>query len=396
MKDSWRFSERELTFLQQVLDSGQDGGMAGTATQSFENAFANKAGAKFAITFNSGTSTLHAALHAVGVRSGDEVIMPALTVIANLQVVLAQQAVPVFADIDEVSFNICPTSVRSLVTEKTKAIMIVPLYGAACDFDAFLDLSRETGIPIINDAAQAPFLTHKGQPISSLFDITSFSFDATKHMTTGDGGMITANSESSAQLVRKFGCLGYRDLAADNGRIRVNKDIFQNPEYSRHDDLGLNYRMSEFQAAVGLAQLEKIDAFIQLRSEIASNYYDIVAGSNMLMPQSQHFVPDHSYWTFACRLVAPDVTWVEFRRKFIESGGSGIYAAWRLLYQEELFRSGRWKSHAEDRYENYQLTPCNVAEEIQPQLMQFPLNQRSLSAACSDLDALDATLRYFS
>ncbi|MDB9872765.1 DegT/DnrJ/EryC1/StrS family aminotransferase, partial [Alphaproteobacteria bacterium] len=235
MKDTWRFDGNELSYLKDVLVSGEVAGMSGSANQTFEKKFAKLVGANYGVTFNSGTSTLHAALHALGVARGDEVIIPALTVIANFDVIIAQGAIPVFADVQLDTFNIDPIDVKRKINSKTKAIMIVPLYGAPCDYDAFLEISRSTGVPIINDAAQAPLAIYKGRPIASLFDICSFSFDATKHMTTGDGGMITTLSDETARQIRKFGCLGYRALEAGDGRVRTNKDIFQNPNYSRHD-----------------------------------------------------------------------------------------------------------------------------------------------------------------
>lgn len=400
MKDTWRFDGEELTNLKEVLDSGEVGGMTGSANQRFESAFAKVVGANYAVTFNSGTSTLHAALHALGVGRGDEVIIPVLTVIANLHVILAQSAIPVFADIDIDTFNIDPTDVLKKITPKTKAIIIVPLYGAPCDYDSFIEISKTTGVPIINDAAQAPLAKYNHRQIASLFDITSFSFDATKHMSTGDGGMITTLSEETAVRIRKFGCLGYKALSAGDGRIRMQKDIFQSPEYSRHDDIGLNYRMSEFQAAVGLAQVKKLKYFVNLRQSIADEYSKLIDGCNFLIPQ-QHFEKvrvdgSHAYWTFVCRLDSETVLWHDFRRKFIEFGGSGIYAAWKLIYQEDVFTSGAWKKRDPELYANYKPSVCSVAEKVQPQLMQFPLNHSSLEDAKGCIDALKHTIEYFS
>jgi len=391
MKDTWRFGAEELENLTEVLRSGDVAGMSGSANITFEKRFAECVGANYGITFNSGTSTLHAALEALNVGPGDEVIMPALTVIANLQVTIAQNAVPVFADVDPVTYNLNPTDVAAKVSSRTKAIMAVPLYGAPCEYDELLSL----GIPIINDAAQAPLARYKGQPIGAICDITSFSFDATKHMTTGDGGMITTLSQDAAVAIRKFGCLGYRALQAGDGRVRNNKDLFQNPEYSRHDAIGLNYRMSEFQAAVGLAQLEKLQSFVNLRREIAKLYYDVCEGWGGLKPQLGGYSEDSAYWTFACRLVADDIDWTVFRKKFIQFGGSGIYAAWKLLYDEDVFRSGVWQTRYPEIYEGYHFHKCKVASEIQPQLMQFPLNEPSVEAAMVGIDALNKTINYY-
>lgn len=396
MKDTWRFDGNELRYLKQVLESGEVAGMSGVANNNFERKFAKLTGANYGITFNSGTSTLHAALHALNVARGDEVIMPALTVIANLHVVLAQGAIPVFADVSPDDFNIDPTDLEKKVSDKTKAIMVVPLYGNPCRYDEIKKISNKYQIPVINDAAQAPMSRYNGTDIAKLFDITSFSFDATKHMSTGDGGMITTLKEDTATKIRKFGCLGYKSLEASEGRVRNNKDLFQDPEYSRHDDVGLNYRMSEFQAAVGLAQLEKLAAFVRLRCDIANEYMSVVKSCEFLLPQKVEKQAEHSYWTFVCRFVHEDVTWQSFRRAFIENGGSGIYAAWKLLYQEEVFLNQSWKNADPELYSNYKVQRCHSAELIQPQLMQFPLNDSCIGDAMINVDALRKTIKDFS
>ena len=215
-------------------------------------------------------------------------------------------------------------------------------------------------------------------------------------MSTGDGGMITTLKEETAVAIRKFGCLGYKSLKASEGRVRSNKDIFQNPNYSRHDDIGLNYRMSEFQAAVGLAQLEKLDYFIALRRNIANSYREILKDCNFLLPQKVDNVDDHAYWTYAVRFTHDKISWEDFRLKFIENGGSGIYAAWKLLYQEDVFTNGNWKKRSPDLYKDYHLSQCVNAEVVQKEIMQFPLNDSSVEAASINLDALYKTIREFS
>lgn len=392
MKDTWRYGNEETELLREVLSSGDASSMSGSFNQIFETNFAKCVGANFGVSFNSGTSTLHAALDALDVGFGDEVLVPALTVIANLQVILAQNAVPIFVDIDPNTYNIDPKDLESKVTKKTKAIFVVPLYGAPCDFDEILIISKKYKIPVINDAAQAPLAEYKGRPIASLFDITSFSFDATKHMTTGDGGMITTLSEGTAEKIRKFGCLGYKALKAKDGRIRVQKDIFQNPNYSRHDDLGLNYRMSEFQAAVGVAQTKKLEFFVGLRQNIAMMYKECVEDSGFLKVQSTPQGSRHAYWTFAVEYKHPEISWQKFRQMFIENGGSGIYAAWKLLYQEDVFKNGMWKKRCPKLYSNYVPDRCPNAEKIQPTLMQFPLNYASTRDAKASVSALRKTI----
>ena len=395
IKDNWRFSNQELRIISKIIKSGNSSSMSGSMNNIFENTFAKTVGAKFGVTFNSGTSTLHAALHALDVGYGDEVIVPALTVIADLNVILAQNAIPVFADIDPRTFNIDPNDIERKITRKTKAIIVVPLYGLPCEYDHIKKISKKYGVSVINDAAQSPLAEYKGAPIASLFDITSFSFDATKHITTGDGGMITTNNKKTATKIRKFGCLGYKALTAKDGRIRNIKDIFQSPNYSRHDDIGLNYRMSEFQGAIGVVQTTKLKKFVNLRRAIASRFSEIIQDCKFLSPQFTSKEKVHSYWTFAVRNLSQDISWKNFRKKYMEFGGTGIYASWKLLYQEDVFVNGNWKRHCPKLYKNYSFRACKNAEKIQKQLLQFPLNFKDMRSAQKSILALKKTIKYY-
>ena len=343
IKDDWRFSNDEVKLITKVILSGESSSMSGSINKRFEEKFAKTVGAKYAIAFNSGTSTLHAALHSLDVGYGDEVIVPALTVIADLNVIIAQNAIPVFADVNPNTFNIDPKDLENKITSRTKAIIVVPLYGLPCEYDEIKKISKKYGVKVINDAAQAPLAEYKGKPIASLFDITSFSFDATKHMTTGDGGMITTNNKNTANKIRKFGCLGYKALTAKDGRIRNIKDIFQSPHYSRHDDIGLNYRMSEFQGAIGMIQTKKLKKLVNLRRKIAFQFSLVVKNCKYLLPQETNKDMKHSYWTFTVRNINNNISWKNFRKKFKEFGGTGIFASWKLLYQEDVFKNGNWK-----------------------------------------------------
>ena len=330
MKNTWRFSGNELNYVREVIDSGFGSGTSGGMNNRFEEAFAEKVGATYAITFNSGTSTLHAALHAMNVHAGDEVIVPPLTVISNVDVIFAQNAIPVFADIDPNTFNIDPEDIRRKITPKTKCIMPVSLYGLSCDLDPIMEIAREYGIGVINDAAEAYGSMYKGKPIATVADITSYSTENSKHISTGDGGIVVTNNEEYAISMRKFGSLGYAAMKSGDGRIRINKDIFQDPKYKRHDELGLNYRMPEVAAALGLAQTERLDHFINLRISIAELYHDAIGGCKFLVPQINPGGLLNTYWTFVVKYENEEVPWSDFRKKFIEFGGDGIYAAWAL------------------------------------------------------------------
>lgn len=399
MKNTWRFSDLELQYVREVLDSGFGSSTSGSMNNRFEAAFAEKIGAQYAVTFNSGTGTLHAALDAVGVSYGDEVITSPFTVISNLDVILAQNAIPVFADIDPETFNIDPEDVARKITPKTKAIMPISLYGLSCDLDPLMALGKKHDIAVINDAAEAFGATYNGRAIAKIADITSYSTENSKHITTGDGGIVVTNDSDLAEKMRKFGSLGYAALKATDGRIRTNKDIFQNPNYKRHDGFGYNYRMPEVAAALGLAQTERMDFFLKLRTDIAALYLEAIENCDYLIPQKTPSGYHNSFWAVAMLYEREDVSWQEFRHKYIDFGGDGIYAAWALLYQETIFASGDWRKHCPPLYEKLEYPEtgmCPQAEAVQPKVMQFVNNYGSVEEAEPKIDALAKTIRHFS
>ncbi len=398
MKNTWRFSGNELKYLREVVDSGFGSGTSGSMNNRFENAFAKKCGAKYAISFNSGTSTLHAALAALDVNAGDEVIVPPLTVISNVSVILAQNAVPVFADIDPDTFNISPKDIEKKITKKTKCIMPVSLYGLSADLDPIMKIAKKNNIGVINDAAEAFGSLYKKKKIAKIADITSYSTENSKHITTGDGGIVVTNNEKYATAMRKFNSLGYAALKSGDGRIRVNKKIFQDPSYKRHDTLGLNYRMPEVAAALGLAQTERLEQFIDLRIKIADLFHEAVSDCDFITPQKTPKGYLNSYWCYTVKFEHEDVSWKEFRNKFSSFGGDGIYAAWTLSYEETVMSSEIYKKKAPYYYKNlfYKKGICPVAETIQPKLMQFVTNYRNVSEAKLQIRALKQTIDFFS
>lgn len=398
MKNTWRFGKIEFDRIREVLDSGFASGTTGNLNNRFEAMVAEKESAQFAISMNSGTSTLHAALYAAGVGYGDEVITAPLTVISNLDVIISMNAIPVFADINPETFNIDPEDVARKITPKTKALMPISLYGLSCDLDPLMALAEEHDLVVVNDAAEAFGATYKGRPIAEIAHITSYSTENSKHITTGEGGIVVTNDEDLALAMRKFGSLGYRVNQAQDGRVRSHKDIFQDPTYKRHDTLGYNYRLSEVAAAMGLAQAERLEEFIELRIKIAEMYLEAVESCSYLVPQLVPEGYNNTYWTVAMRYERADVSWQDFRYKYTDFGGDGIYAAWALLYQEEVFTSDNWRAHCPPLYQDlhYPATGmCPNAEAVQPKIMQFVNNYGSVDEAAPKVDALRKTIEYF-
>lgn len=395
---SWRFDDREYKYIKEVLDSGFASGTSGTMNSRLEEVFASRFNMNYAVTFNSGTTTLHAALTALGVGYGDEVIIPSLTVAMCMNAVLYCNAIPVFADIDPDTFLLDPVDVKQKITDRTKAIMPVHLYGEVCNMTEIMKIAGEYNLSVVEDCAQCYLGTHKGRIGGTIGNVGSWSFENSKHLTTGDGGIIACNDEALTEKIRKLSTLGFRNATAKSGKVRVDKNLFQNPSYKRHDMLAFNFRMPEVAAAIGLAQMEKLDSFVEKRIKMAGMYADVISGSDWLKPQ---FVPEedrNSYYTFAARLLHKDAAWEEVRKKHIEYGGDGIYAAWALTYQEDSIGDIR-RFLKTIKLDGRLITDkgiCPNAEIIQPQLMQFTTNQRDEEEMKRQQEALYRTVKYFS
>jgi len=403
---SWRFGDEELGFIKEVLDSGFGAATSGSMNQRLERAFAQRFGVRYAITHSNGTATMHSCLAAVGVGPGDEVIIPALTVISNAFVVLHQNAVPVFADIDPHTFNIDPDDVARRITPRTKAIIPVGLYGLPADLDPIMALAEKHNLYVIEDNAQCFLGEYKGRLAGSIGHMASFSFENSKHMTTGDGGIVITDDEELAKRIRKFHGVGFSTIEADEGRVRLHRDDFQNPNFERHDGFGWQYRLPEVAAAIGLAQLERLDEYVAKRQAIAAMYSAAIDGCAYLIPQH---VPDgyvNSYYTFAMVYEGQEsmgVPWADFRRKYIEMGGDGFYAAWQVTYNEPAVRDmafyGKGCPVHCPLYEGPKVEwgpgLCPVADGLQPKLMQLKTNYGDLEDAGRKADALRSTIEYY-
>lgn len=396
-----KYLGNEMEYLSKVLASESWSATGGSWVQELEQRFADRFGTRYAIAFNSGTATLHAALEAVGVRAGDEVISPALTVIMDTTATLHANAIPVYADVDPETFNIDHRDLERKITSKTKAIITVSLYGLPADMDPILDIARKHKIAVIEDNAQCFLGTYKGKLAGTLGDMASFSFENSKHLSCGEGGMLITSNETLAERVRKIGGHGFKNLRADEGRIRLNRDVFQDPDYKRHDTLGWNYRMPEFCAAVTLAQLEQIDRFVEMRVKSAEYFIDVMKSEcDYLIPQRTPEGYKNSYFTLGALYLgdqAIGVSWQEFRRAYIQEGGDGIYAAWSVPYLEPLMAERSFVQRLPEIYESVTYGPgiCPVAERIQGSIMQFKANYRDLRLAEMKADILRRVIRKF-
>lgn len=396
---SWRFDENEYQYIKEVLDSGFASGTSGNMNTRLEEAFADKIGRNFAISFNSGTTTLHAALWALGVGYGDEVITTPLTVISCMNAILYCNAIPVFADINPDTFLIDPDDIRRKITDRTKAIMPVHLYGQVCDMTEIMKIAKEFNLAVIEDCAQCYLGTHHGKFGGTFGQVGSWSFENSKHLTTGDGGIIACDSEEIGDRIRKLNCQGFRNATAISGKIRANKDLFQNPSFKRHDSFGFMYRLPEVAAAMGLAQLEKLDWFVSLRCKMADKYKKTITDlkCKWLEPQLTPEGDINSYYTFAVKFSHPEINWEDFRYKYVELGGDGIYAAWALCYMEDSIQEIHKMLEKMNLGKRFVSDPgiCPIAENIQQQLMQFTTNQKDENEMEKQAEILGKTIAYF-
>lgn len=378
---------RELEYLTKVLNSESWSSTGGSWNNALERAFCEKFGVKYAVAMNSGTATLHCALAAAGVGRWDEVISPALTVIMDSTATIHAGATPVYADVDPRTFNIDPKDIERKVGPRTKAIIAVSLYGLSPDMDRIMEIARINNLVVIEDNAQCLLGKYKGRLAGTMGHMASYSFETTKHISCGEGGILITNDEGLAEKARKIGGHGYKNLRAEEGRIRLNQDVFQDPAYKRHDTIGWNYRLSEFSAAIALAQFESAEEIVERRIRVANMFRDEMRQCDYLIPQQAPEDCVNSYYTLGVRYEGEQsvgVPWKDFRRKYIENGGDGIYAAWSVPYQEPAMKN------------HYSPFPhCPVAEALQPKLMQFKTNYTDMDLAMSKAEALGKTIKGF-
>ena len=257
--------EEDIKAVIEVLRS--DWITQGPKVAEFEKEFAKYVGARYAVAVNSGTAALHAACFAAQIEKGDEAITTPITFAASANCVLYQGGTPIFADIDENTLNIDPDEIKKKITKKTKALIPVDFTGLPVDLEKILQIAKDNNLIIIEDASHALGATYKDRKIGSISDMTVFSFHPVKHITTGEGGMITTNNKEYYERLKLFRTHG----------ITKEKDKllnYEGPWYYEMQELGYNYRLTDFQCALGMAQLKKIDKNVHRRIEIVQKYND--------------------------------------------------------------------------------------------------------------------------
>ncbi len=275
-------SGNELKYLTECIETGWISS-EGPFIKDFENGFSKYVERKFGIAVSNGSAALDIAVQALQLKNGDEVIMPTFTIISPAQSVVRAGAIPVLVDSDPDTWNMDVNQIEKRITPKTKAILVVHLYGLPADMDAIVGLCKKYNLFLIEDAAELIGQTYKGKQCGSFGDISTFSFYPNKQITTGEGGMIVCNDENLAERCRKLRNLAFEPL----GRRFI------------HNELGWNYRMTNLQAALGLAQLEKIDEHLVRKREIGKAYREGLKGiKDFHLPLHVTEYSENIYWIF--------------------------------------------------------------------------------------------------
>jgi perosamine synthetase len=245
----------------------------------FEEGFAKFCGAKHGVAVMNGTAAIQLALVALGVKPGDEVIIPDLTFVATASTVTYAGAVPVFVDSEPNTWNIDPEKIEAAITDKTKAIIPVHLYGHPCDMDPIMEIAKKHNLKVIEDCAEAHGAEYKGKKVGTIGDVGCFSFYGNKIITTGEGGLITTNDSELAD------------------RMQFLKDHAMKPEKRYwHPELGFNFRMTNVQAAIGVAQLEQIDNFLEIKKKNAKLYAELLKGIKGITIQPEAEWAKNVFW----------------------------------------------------------------------------------------------------
>ena len=336
--------EREEELVLEVLRSGRLS--LGPTIDRFEEQIAARVGAPYAAAVSSGTVGLHLLAHISGVGPGDEVITSPLTFAASANCFIYEGATPVFADVDPRTWNVDPAAVEAAITERTKALVAVDMFGYPCELAPLMELCERHGITLIEDSAEALGAEYKGAPIGSHGPACVFGFYPNKQLTTGEGGVVTTHSEEEWRLLRS---------------LRNHGRSYEGGGWFNHVRLGFNYRWTDLQAAVGLAQLEKLDRMLDLRSAAAARYADLLADvSGVTLAPADDADHRRSWFVYVVAL-APEV---DRARVMVEMRERGVDVA-------EYVPCVHLLTYMRDRY-GFGEGLCPVGEEIASRTLALP------------------------
>ena len=346
--------EEDIQAVAEVLRS--DFLTTGPAVAEFEAALAKVAGTPYAVAIANGTAALHAAVAAAGIGPGDEVITSPITFAASANCALYVGATPVFADIDPQTYNIDPDDVERKITARTKAIIPVHYTGQPCDMERLDEIAKRNGLVLIADGAHAVGASYKGTAVGGLADMTTYSFHPVKQVTTGEGGAIVTTDKRLYEALISFRSHG---ITRDPAKLLQNRG----PWYYEQQSLGYNYRLTDFQAALGTSQLKKLPQFLQKRREIARQYTAAFNGLPGMITPWQSPDGESAWHLYVLRLdterlnVGRDVIFQELWDRGIGVNVHYIPVYWHPYYQHLGFKKGI----------------CPIAETVFESMITLPL-----------------------
>lgn len=312
----------EKKYLCECIDTGWISS-EGPFVKEFEEKMSATVGRKYGIAVSNGTAALEVAVQALGIGEGDEVVMPAFTIISCAMAVTKLGAIPVLVDSDPCTWNMNVDEIESKITDKTKAIMAVHLYGLPVQMDAIMKLAEKHHLKVIEDAAEMHGQTYKGRPCGSFGDISTFSFYPNKHITTGEGGMVVTDDEELEERCRMLRNLCFR------------KDV----RYV-HDEISDNYRFTNLQAAVGLAQLERLKEFVERKRAMGRYYTERLSGiKGLILPIEKTDYADNIYWVYG--LVLDKTIQADNRtvQKLLQEQGIGSRSFFWCMHEQPVYRN---------------------------------------------------------
>ncbi|AXA93490.1 DegT/DnrJ/EryC1/StrS aminotransferase family protein [Massilia sp. YMA4] len=395
----------EKQAVNDVMDSDQlssffgspgDQWLGGPKVKEFERKWADKYGFKHAISVNSWTTGLMTAVGAMGIGPGDEVIVSPYTMSASATAILFYGGIPVFADVDPDTYNLTAETIAARITPRTKAIMLVHIFGQACDMDPIMALARQHDLKVIEDGAQSPGVLYKGKPVGAIGDVGGFSLNYHKHIHTGEGGMLVTNDDDVA-----LRCQLIRNHAENLVEAHGVQDLT--------NMLGSNYRLTELQAAIGIVQLDRLDAYLEQRRKLARHLEQALAGIEGIQTARVADGAEHAYYVYPIKYDAtvtgiPRALFVRAVNAELPTPGHpeqvGLSPAYvrplylAQLYQKKIAIGGKgfpWTVNPDVRYD-YSKGSCPVVEKLhEEQMLLTMLVREPLTEA--DIDDFAAAIR---
>lgn len=351
--------------IQAVVDTlKSDFITTGPKVDEFEDELADFASAKFAVAVASGTAALHCAMYAIGINEGDEVIVPTMTFAASANCVLYCKGTVVFADVLANSLLIDPADVESKISERTKAVIAVDYAGQPCDYDALREICNKHALALVTDACHSIGSEYKGKPTGSIANLTCFSFHPVKHITTGEGGMILTDNEEYYTRMRRFRSHG---ITTDFRQREANGAWFY-----EMSDLGYNYRITDFQCALGISQLKKLPDWIKRRQEIAGVYDEAFGNYADITPLQTAMGVSNAYHLYVIKLAET----IDREKVFSElrKNGIGVNVHYIPVHMHPYYKKSYSGTQDSTTAPLHHCLPlCPVAEKAYQQIISIPM-----------------------